>query len=785
MCQSDSKCKLLCRTCNRLQLAVDVVYTQEAATAAYSTATYTITIIDQRSHKQTAGNQALQLKALKSSTHGVIIAFVSKSFATKEGAITSVLQKGFNRWLIESTNEGHVMNELQLLLNADVTTALHLKATDTLFAAVDECKDIVEITDTNFHVLYVNKTCVEVLGWQADELYDRHLLRVHQLLTSRPEQADKITSQLTRSLQYDGHFLCQRRSGSNLLLPCRAFPIAVNSKSVDHYVFVKECPAFVLDRNPPINRFTTRASIRSLRKPSFDHRPNNHSNIVRRTSLARTPSVIETPITKVIGLVMDAQEASPMVVAHELEKVLEILRSAELYSPPLISNPGSSSKDFVGIKSQDPVANDLLGGLLSQGPSFSPFSGGMARRLSDGLPRVVQQNRPPLSSLQHNSTAIQTLLDRDLDWSFDIFCLEQLTSKRPLVWLGMHIFMRFDVASTLGIDTNTLENWLNLVEASYHQQNSYHNSTHAADVLQCTAYFLERQCLKKLLSPVEEAVCLIAAAVHDIDHPGKNSQFMCNSGSELALLYNDVSVLESHHAAFAFKVTLSDQRVNIFKNLDDALYKKVRQGIVDMVLATEMTKHFEHLSKFLNAFSGPAVTNEMEAAATNSDDTDLEKLCSPENMTLIKRMLIKCADVSNPLRAREYCVEWANRIAEEYFSQTDAEKELKIPVVMPIFDRTTCSIPKSQIGFIEFFINDLFEAWDSLIDIPELIENLESNYQYWSGLEQNEQQTTSRLAGAHLASTAEESASLVDMERCGSTSTRDSGSLGSADHSDT
>ena len=35
-----------------------------------------------------------------------------------------------------------------------------------------------------------------------------------------------------------------------------------------------------------------------------------------------------------------------------------------------------------------------------------------------------------------------------------------------------------------------------------------------------------------------------------------------------------------------------------------------------------------------------------------------------------------------------------------------------MPVVMPQFDRTTCSIPKSQIGFYNFFINDMFEMWN-------------------------------------------------------------------------
>ena len=44
--------------------------------------------------------------------------------------------------------------------------------------------------------------------------------------------------------------------------------------------------------------------------------------------------------------------------------------------------------------------------------------------------------------------------------------------------------------------------------------------------------------------------------------------------------------------------------------------------------------------------------------------------------------------------------------------QTDEEKSLGLPVVMPQFDRLTCSIPKSQIGFYDFFIHDMFNAWN-------------------------------------------------------------------------
>lgn len=74
--------------------------------------------------------------------------------------------------------------------------------------------------------------------------------------------------------------------------------------------------------------------------------------------------------------------------------------------------------------------------------------------------------------------------------------------------------------------------------------------------------------------------------------------------------------------------------------------------------------------------------------------------------------MIKCADVSNPTRTLGLCVEWARRIAEEYFQQTDEEKQKGLPVVMPMFDRQTCSIPKAQIGFVDYIVHDMFEAWN-------------------------------------------------------------------------
>uniref|UniRef100_A0A8C3F8C6 Phosphodiesterase n=1 Tax=Chrysemys picta bellii TaxID=8478 RepID=A0A8C3F8C6_CHRPI len=446
---------------------------------------------------------------------------------------------------------------------------------------------------------------------------------------------------------------------------------------------------------------------RSSDAPSLQNR--------RYSSMARIHSMtIEAPITKVINIINTAQENSPVTVAEALDRVLEILRTTELYSPQL------------GTKDEDPHTSDLVGGLMTDG----------LRRLSGNeyvFSKNMNQSHSHLSvpiTVNDVPPCIAQLLDNEESWDFNIFELEAVTNKRPLVYLGLKVFARFGVCEFLNCSEATLRAWFQVIEANYHSTNSYHNSTHAADVLHATAFFLGKERVKGNLDHLDEVAALIAATIHDVDHPGRTNSFLCNAGSELAVLYNDTAVLESHHTALAFQLTAKDNKCNIFKNIDRNHYRTLRQAIIDMVLATEMTKHFEHVNKFVNSINKPMA----------SEGSDCE--CAPnvknfpENQTLIKRMMIKCADVANPCRPLELCIEWAGRISEEYFAQTDEEKRQGLPVVMPVFDRKTCSIPKSQISFIDYFITDMFDAWDAFAHLPVLMQHLAVNYKHWKTLDE-------------------------------------------------
>lgn len=225
--------------------------------------------------------------------------------------------------------------------------------------------------------------------------------------------------------------------------------------------------------------------------------------------------------------------------------------------------------------------------------------------------------------------------------------------------------------------------------------------------------------MERFLDPNDFLALLIASICHDIDHPGRTNAFLCNVNHELAVLYNDSAVLENHHAATTFKVTCqSDQtNVNIFQNIDPETFKMIRKSIISMILATDMTQHFEYYNKFR------AVN-----LKCNSDEGEEGELpVTLENKTLILRMAIKCADISNPSRNIPLARAWAHRIVLEYRDQIGEVKSKNLPQSLPPFD----DIPKSQVFFVQLFANDLLSAYYEFLEVGHLTEQLGKTFEYW------------------------------------------------------
>ncbi|KAM5172777.1 high affinity cAMP-specific and IBMX-insensitive 3',5'-cyclic phosphodiesterase 8A-like isoform 2-T2 [Mantella aurantiaca] len=736
--KEDSQSNGFCCACEKAGFKSNIAKTPESALESFLDKHHEIIIID---HRQTrcfdAEALCRSIRATKPSENSVIIAVVRRQSDRDETSVMPLISAGFNRRYIENSNVMACYNELIQLEYGEVRAQFKLRACNSLFTTLEKSQEAIEITNEDHKIQYVNPAFETTMGYQKEELYGKELIEVPNN-EKKSDFLDNINSCIKSGKEWEGVYYAKNKNGDNIQQNVKIIPVFGHRGKIRHYVSIsrpcndnnkveKQCERVQAESQTDIQS----CRHKDRRKGSLDvrsttSRGSDGSSQRRHSSMARIHSMtIEAPITKVINIINAAQENSPMPVAEALDRVLEILRTTELYSPQL------------GTKDEDPHTNDLVGGLMTDG----------LRRLSGNEYIFSSKHVHPSSghlisslSLSDIPPRIAQAMENEEDWEFDIFELEAATHKRPLVYLGLKMFARFGVCSFLNCSEATLRSWLHIIESNYHSSNSYHNSTHSADVLHATAYFLCKERVKQSLDPIDEVAALIAATVHDVDHPGRTNSFLCNAGSELAILYNDTAVLESHHAALAFQLTTRDDKCNIFKNMERNEYRTLRQAIIDMVLATEMTKHFEHVNKFVNSINKPlAALN--ENGGNGDDDTAKNVLTSPENRILIKRMLIKCADISNPCRALEQCIEWAGRISEEYFAQTDEEKRQGLPVVMPVFDRNTCSIPKSQISFVDYFISDMFDAWDVFADLPNLIQHLENNFKYWKSLDERQLKT--------------------------------------------
>ncbi|XP_031777646.1 high affinity cAMP-specific and IBMX-insensitive 3',5'-cyclic phosphodiesterase 8 [Nasonia vitripennis] len=727
--RDDRQSEVLGLAAQRLGWQISEARDVEEALDLFQTHSHDVVIIDRRGlHCQQADDICRALNNTHYNRTSVIIALVKRSIFVSsdqdEIATLQILDAGFNRALIECSSKEMLMNELIGIYANEVRPKLQLAAAHSLYLAVHRCRDMVHVTNDRHLIQFANEVSEKLLGWKPDDLINKNLT---ELVTC--ENFTRMNQQLQKGREFHGNMNCKRKSNETITISSRIIPFCAYGRRPTHYIYIYDT-TYLLENIDvtsalpnPVAHLHPRGSSHSLR--SFDV-GSIGSDLQRRCSVAKIHNLpLEAPITKVITLLTTAMtEAVSPDVAMQIDKAIEILKTTELYAPYV----READELF-----NDPVTSDLIGALISA-PQYSRdsrrSSNDSSGRVSQ-VQRILHQQTPASKAAGKGIRApreIEILLENCMDWDFDIFKLETMSGRRPLYYLGMNVMNHYSVPARLSCDERTLQNWLTVIEVNYNAQNSYHNSTHAADVLQAIARFMRSERLKLLLDPLDEVAALIAAAAHDIDHPGKSSQFLCNAGNKLAILYNDLSVLESHHAALTFRLTLSDDDVNIFKNLDRETYKMIRQNIIDMILATEMTKHFEHLAKFVNVCS---IRTEESQSEPFTDPVDSSVLLLPENVSLVKRMMIKCADVSNPTRPLKFCIEWTKRIAEEYFRQTDEEKRRKLPVVMPMFDRSTCSIPKSQIGFVDYIINDMMEAWDAFIDLPEMINYMKQNYETW------------------------------------------------------
>ncbi|XP_011054222.1 PREDICTED: cAMP-specific 3',5'-cyclic phosphodiesterase, isoform F isoform X3 [Acromyrmex echinatior] len=357
-----------------------------------------------------------------------------------------------------------------------------------------------------------------------------------------------------------------------------------------------------------------------------------------------------------------------------------------------------------------------------RGPAAMSHISGVKRPLTHT--NSFTGERVPLHGVEtpHEDELGKLLSDID-KWGIDIFRIGELSNNRPLTCVAYTAFQSRDLLKSLAIPPKTFVTFMMTLEDHYVKDNPFHNSLHAADVTQSTHTLLNTPALESVFTPLEITAALFAASIHDVDHPGLTNQFLINSSSELALMYNDESVLENHHLAVAFKL-LQNEGCDIFVNMTKKQRQTLRKMVIDMVLSTDMSKHMSLLADLKTMVE----TKKVAGSGVLLLDNYTDRIQVLEN-------LVHCADLSNPTKPLTLYRRWVSLLMEEFFLQGDREREQNMDI-SPMCDRHSATIEKSQVGFIDYIVHPLWETWADLVhpDAQEILDTLEENRDWYQSM---------------------------------------------------
>jgi cAMP-specific phosphodiesterase 4 len=220
------------------------------------------------------------------------------------------------------------------------------------------------------------------------------------------------------------------------------------------------------------------------------------------------------------------------------------------------------------------------------------------------------------------------------------------------------------------------------------------------------------------------------------------------------------------HCAKLFEIC-THAETNIFNALDRSTYQQIRKVCIAAILHTDIAHHFDMVKEIGLVYELTSKYCDAQAADPMNLIPDFENEVLRKNQMLFYKLFLHLADVSNPLKPFDTCLEWATRVLDEFFLQGDEEKRLGLPVGM-LNDREKVNRPGSQHGFINFIVSPLVVVAVRVFQpLQPCLQQLAENIEQWKRLwQQDVGPTEDELAGREA-----DVAKLTDLanklgERC-------------------
>lgn len=388
---------------------------------------------------------------------------------------------------------------------------------------------------------------------------------------------------------------------------------------------------------------------------------------------------------------------------------LQALRSLHRASAP---KPSTTSKDLGSRRLSETRSECVIG--TPRGSELGDDDGTASEGDAGGKESIEERNgwAGDVVPRQLGVLSSEELLSED----FSAFAVADRVRGEPVTCTLLPLLQNFGLLRMLPIDPFVLARFARAIDRGMSADNAYHNGEHAAEVTQRMALYLSQSTeLLRSLTATELFAALVAAAIHDFEHLGVNNNFLVSIGSTYAAAHNDVACQENHSLVAAFEVMDAMPGCDIRGGLNAAERAAFRRVIIQMVQATDMSRHFDLVARF-------------RARRQQGGGLSMSKA---DDRLLLLMMLIKAADISNSVKPWDQQREWAERVQAEFYAQGDMERELGL-TLSPLMDRQCGDVPAGQVGFLEALAKPLFVALaDELPALQPLVARLEANHERW------------------------------------------------------
>lgn len=320
-------------------------------------------------------------------------------------------------------------------------------------------------------------------------------------------------------------------------------------------------------------------------------------------------------------------------------------------------------------------------------------------------------NSSPSLTLESNTFKIgENIIKKIGDIDLDVFALDKiLGQEKTLPFVGIYIFTSYGLFDVISYEK--FENWAYEIAMGYRRTSKYHNDLHGADITNACYVMVNSSNIISLLNmtKIETATLFLSAMCHDFKHPGVNNNFLKNSNDELAIQFNDFSILENMHISETFKLIRNNKNCDIFDGLSVETYKYMRKNMIQYVLGTDMINHQEQ-TQFI------------------TDNKNMfNSQVTPHCKHRLLEILLHAADISNSAKEYDNYMQFAVLVNAEFLDQGDREKKMGLPP-SPGCDRATFNFYSGQIGFVENIILPFFVVFtDILTGIKFLLKPIKQN----------------------------------------------------------